>query len=304
MPTFIPLGTASAVPTRNRHLSAGALVREGRVLLFDCGEGTQLQLLEAGVKQMRVDAVFITHLHGDHFFGLFGLISTLALLEREDPLLVVGPAGISDLIEAIPGLQRALLRFPLEVVELHEGLVHEVVVETADYYVEARPIDHRIFAAGFRFQEKLRPGSLDVERARALGVTDFMDFRALKEGRAVATEAGRTIQPGEVVGPERPGASFAFVTDTRPCEEGRLLAQDADLLFHEATFAEDEHERAVATGHSTGREAALIAREAGARHLLLGHFSARYIDPAAIVAEARENFKNTHAAQELKRYAF
>ncbi|MDX1545650.1 MAG: ribonuclease Z [Rhodothermales bacterium] len=299
---LIPLGTASAIPARGRHLSACVLARQGRLLLFDCGEGTQFQLARAGLKSTHLDAVFITHLHGDHLYGLPGLISTLALLEREAPLALVGPAGTEAFVRALPGLDGGRPGFPIRFTELDEAFGGGRVYETDAFTVEARPVDHRVFTVGYRFAERTRPGSLDVEKARALGVTDWRHYRALKAGEAVVLGDGRTVAPEAVVGPPRPGLVVAYVTDTRPCAGGVALAAGADLLYHEATFTEQHHERAVATGHSTAREAAEVARRAGAERLLIGHFSARYPDPAPLVAEARAVFQNTEAADELNRY--
>lgn len=298
----IPLGTASAIPTRERHPSAVALRRKGRILLFDCGEGTQMRLIEAGLKPTRVDAVFITHLHGDHFFGLMGLLSTLSLMDRTDPLTIVAPVGLATIIYDMPGLNMEWLDFEVTFRELHDTLKHDVVLEDSEYTVEARPIDHRTFTAGYRFEERPRPGHLDPERARELGVTDYAHFRALKRGENVTVD-GRVISPEEVVGPERPGRSFAYVTDTRPCENGCVLARGADLIYHDATFTEAHSERALETAHSTAREAAEVARRASAKRLLLGHFSARYTDPAGLLEEAQSVFQNTEVAEELKRYA-
>jgi ribonuclease Z len=299
----IPLGTGSAIPTRGRHLSALALVHNSRVLLFDCGEGTQFRLMQAGVRAPRIEAIFITHLHGDHFFGLPGLLSTLSLLKRQNPLRIVGPLGLTDMLAHIPGVGPDQLSFAVDFVELADNFRHEIVLEGADFLVEARPLEHRVFTAGYRFQEKPKPGNLDVEQARALGVTDYRDFRALKAGEAVVLDGGRTVRPEEVLGPEHPGASFAYVTDTRPCEGGRVLARQAGLLYHDATFTNEFAEWAVETGHSTARQAAEVAQAAGAGRLLLGHLSARYSDPAPLLTEARAIFQNTEVAEELKRYS-
>ena len=297
---IIPLGTASAIPTPTRHLSALAYLRQGRLLLFDCGEGTQFRLLHAGLKGTRLDAIFITHLHGDHCYGLAGLLSTLALMERTDALTLVGPAGLEAFVRCLPGL--AETPFPMDFVELAEDFEQATVFETAALRVTARPVEHRLFTVGFRVEEASRPGHLDVEAARALGVTDFRQYRALKAGQAVVGAGGQRVEPAQVVGPPQPGRVFAYLTDTRPCAAGVALAEGADLVYHEATFAEALHERAVETGHATAREAAEVARRAGARRLLLGHFSARYRDVAPLVAEARAVFQNTEAAEELKRY--
>ena len=298
----IPLGTASAVPTRERNLSSTALLCGGRMLLFDCGEGTQFQLLRAGLKPSRLDAICITHLHGDHYFGLMGLLSTMTLFKRSDALTLVGPAGLAAILQALPGVQEHDLPFRLDFLELWDDLTHAVVLETKTYTVEARPLDHRVFTVGYRFQEKTQPGHLDVEQARALGVTDYRHYRALKAGEAVTLDDRRVVQPEAVVGPPRPGRSFAYVTDTRPCEAAMTLARNADLLYHEATFGDDLPERAAETGHSTARQAAEIARRAEAKRLILGHFSARYKDLSELVDEARDVFQNTEAAEELKRY--
>lgn len=301
--TIVPLGTASAIPAHGRHLSALALERAGRVLLFDCGEGAQYQLQRAGLKRSRVDAVFISHLHGDHLYGLMGLLATMAMLNRDEPLTLVAPVGLRQILNVMPGIQPERLPFAVEIAEVEEGFGRRVVLETDEFAVTARPLAHRTFAMGFRFEERTRPGHLRPDAARAFGVTDYADFRRLKAGHAVTLDDGTEVHPEQVLGPERPGIAFAYVPDTRPCEGGRLLARDADLLYHEATFGDELHARAVETGHATAREAAEVARDAGAERLLLGHFSARYDELAPLVAEARAVFPNTDAAEELNRYA-
>jgi ribonuclease Z len=298
----IPLGTASAVPTRTRALSSVALERAGRLLLFDCGEGTQYRLLAAGLKPSRLEAVLITHFHGDHFYGLFGLLATLSMIGRNQPLVVVGPKGIRQAVDQLPGLTPSERSYPIEYVELTKGFEQQVVLETADYKVIARPLEHRTFTVGFRFEEKPRAGHLNVLRAQELGVTDYAQLRALKEGHPVQI-GDRWISPEAVLSPPIPGRTFAYVADTRPCEAGRRLAEGVDLLYHEATFSQAQHRLAVERGHSTAREAAEVALQAGARRLLLGHFSARYDDPAPLIEEARAIFPETEAAEELKRYA-
>jgi ribonuclease Z len=300
--TIVPLGTASAIPAHGRHLSACALERKGRVWLFDCGEGTQYQFLRAGLKRSRIDGIFISHFHGDHLYGLMGLISTMALLRREEPMTIVAPRGLPSIMAAMPGVEPDLLPFDIDFVELDEGFGRATVFEDDEFTVTARPLEHRAFAMGVRFEERSRPGHLHPERARALGVTDYADFRQLKEGRPVTLEDGTTVEPEQVLGPERPGIAFAYVPDTRPCEGGRLLARNADLLYHEATFGEELQQRAIETGHSTAREAAEVARDADVKQLLIGHFSARYEDPAPLVKEAYAVFPDVEAAVELNRY--
>ena len=298
----IPLGTASALPTEARHLSALAVERKGRVLLFDCGEGTQYRLMEADLPRVRVDAIFVTHLHGDHCYGLPGLLSTLALQQRDDPVTLVLPSGGRAMLDATPGDAPDALPFPLRITEIDEGFAHAVVYETEELTVEARPLDHRGFAIGFRLAERMRPGRFDPERARALGVPEGPAFGRLQDGTPVTVPDGTTVQPDQVMGPPRPGITAAYVTDTRPCDGGRALADNADLLYHDATFADEHAARADKTGHSTARQAATVARDAGAERLLLGHLSARYPNPTPLVREAKSVFPETEIAEELRRY--
>jgi len=299
---IVPLGTASAIPTKERHLAATALWRKGRLLLFDCGEGTQMRLLQSGLNRARLDALFLTHHHGDHFYGTMGVISTLALLDRDEPLVVVGPAGTEEAVRAMPGLANDWLPYEVDYRELPEDFSPQTVYETGEFAVTVRPVEHRVPCMGFRFEERTRAGHLDAEKARRLGATEHEHLRALKRGERVALENGGTVDPADVLGPERPGVSFAYVMDSRPCEAGRTLADGVDLLYHEATFGDDQAERAADTGHSTARQAARLAKDAGAGRLLLGHFSARYDTPAPLVEEAQAVFPNTAAAEELKRY--
>jgi ribonuclease Z len=299
---IIPLGTSSATPTRFRALSATALVRAGRILLFDCGEGTQFRLMDARLNRMRIDAVFISHLHGDHFFGLPGLLTSLSLHRRTEALTIVGPEGLGTILEMIPGIGHHELTFPVNFKEFGPAFGKACVFETDEFSVTARPIEHRVTAAGFRFEEKSRPGSLDAMKAREMGVTDYTDFGRLKRGQSVEVATGQFVRPADVLGPPRGGVAFAYVFDSRPTQAAVELARDVDILFHEATFATADRDRAESTGHSTAQEAARIALDARARRLLLGHFSARYSDVNVLVEEARAIFKNTEEALELKRY--
>ena len=299
----IPLGTASALPTEDRHLSSVAIERKGRVLLFDCGEGTQYRLMHADLSRVRVDAIFVTHLHGDHCYGLPGLLSTLALQQRRDPVTLVLPPGGRAMLDAFPGDAPDDLPFPLRITEIGDDLSRSVVYETDEFTVEARPLKHRGFTMGFRFEERVRPGRFKPEKARALGVPEGPAFGRLQDGESVVVADGTTVRPEQVTGPPRPGISVAYVTDTRPCDGGRALADDADLLYHDATFADDHQERAEKTGHSTARQAATVARDAGAERLLLGHLSARYPDPTPLVREAQSVFSDAEIAEELRRYA-
>jgi ribonuclease Z len=270
-------------------------------MLFDCGEGTQYQMLRGGISRSRIDAVFITHLHGDHVFGLPGLLSTMALLGRRDPLRLIAPAGTGAILDILPGLAEADLAYALDLTELPDHFSAGVVLDSAFGTVEARRLDHRVPAVGYRFQERERPGKIDAAAARAAGVSETWQYEALRRGERITIE-GVDLDPRRVVGPARPGMSFAYVTDTRPCDGGRDLARNADLVLHDSTFAHAMLDRAIETGHSTAREAAEVARDAGARRLLLSHFSTRYADVAGLVEEAEEVFPATEAAVELQRY--
>ncbi len=296
----IPLGTASALPAHGRYLSSVALWRAGRILLFDCGEGAQYRIKDADLKRSRVDAIFITHLHGDHCFGLPGFLATLGMMQRKDPLLVVGPEGVEE-FGLLPGLGAEHLPYELTFRTLPDDAGRTTVMQTDDFTVTARPLDHRTPTFGFRFEEPSRPGRMQPERARDLGIREPEDLGRLQEGESVETPKG-TVAPEQVMGAERPGVSFAYVTDTRPCQQGEELARRVDLLVHDSTFGMRNRARAIETAHSTAREAAGVARRAEARKLLLTHFSARHRDVTDLVREARTVFSNTAAAEELKRY--
>ena len=300
----IPLGTGSALPSKERHYSATVVEHNSSLFLFDCGEGTQFQFLHADLRPTRIEAIFITHLHGDHYFGLPGLLSTLTLLGHEKRLTIVGPQGLKDFLDSIPSRMKAHeTTLDVNLIEIDPEAEYTVAYDSPNCQITSRPISHSVQTAGYRFQEKDRPGNLNVAYAKKLGIYDYTDYRALKEGIAVTNAQGIRIEPKEVVGPTHRGASFAYVTDTMPCEGGLKLAERSDLLYHEATFTEEHQQRAVQTRHSTAKEAATIAKEAHTKHLLIGHFSGRYKDTSILVEEARQVFKNTDAAEELKRYA-
>ena len=293
----IPLGISAAIPAHGRHLSAMALDLGGEWMLFDCGEGTQYQVQKTALRPSRLSTICITHLHGDHFFGLPGLLTSMAMNGRRERLRLVAPEGLFDLLFAMPGVEG--LPYEVEAVGLPDTLTRATVAETPGYAIEARPLEHRVFCAGYRWQQKPGPGNLDVEKARVLGVAGWPDFRRLKAGEAVQTAQG-LVRPADVLIPPPAPRAFAYLTDTRPCEGGRLLAREADLVVHDATFTDAHAARAVETGHSTAREAATIAREAGAKHLLLTHLSARIEVADTLLAEARSVFPDTSIATELE----
>ena len=298
--TVTVLGTSAAVPAHGRALSATLVEAAGVHVLLDCGDGTAGRLLAADVSMLRLDAVCVTHLHGDHVYGLPALLTSLSMLGRTAPLVLAGPDGLAAWLAATPGAAPAHLRFPLalRVWPTGDPSAPDVwpVWQTDGLTVTAVPLDHGIPTRGYRVETPPVPGTLDVDAAAALGLTDWHDYRALKAGEAVAAPDGRRVEPREVVGPETPGVALAYVLDTQPCAGARVLARGADLVVHDATFATAATERARQTRHSTAAEAAATARDAGARRLLLTHISARYPDAHPLVAEARAVFAASDVA--------
>ncbi len=297
---LIPLGVSSATPTAVRHLPSVALWRDGSVFLFDCGENAQMRLLQAGVKRSKVEAIFISHLDGDHIFGLFGLLSTLQLQRREKELAIVGPEGLKKMIDTVFSTTEVEIEFPIAYKEIKSDFDHEVVMEGEEFYVEARPLKHSKFCVGYRFQEKDKPGKVDAAKATAAGISDDAQFKALKNGDDVTLEDGTIVHSADIVGDPRPGESFVYVTDTEFCENSIRLAENATILFHEATFGESLKEKAEDTGHSSAQDAAIVAKTAKVERLVIGHFSARYSNQFLLLKEARNVFEKTWLAYELR----
>ena len=273
-------GTAGSAPTARRGLPATLVRAGGDRLLFDCGEGTQQQLLRS-VGLPELDAVFITHLHLDHWLGLVGMLKTFDLRGRERRLALHGPPGLRALLTGLRPLV-GRLGYPLDVTDLEP---HQEVA-FGGYTVAGFPVEHRMPAYGYALAEPDRPGRFDADAARALGVAEGPDFGRLQRGETVGG-----VRPEQVMGERRRGRKVVLSGDTRPADAVRVYADGADLLVHEATFLEDERARAVQTGHSTAREAAELARDAGVRLLALTHISTRYF-PREIRDEARAVFPN------------
>jgi len=281
------LGTGGAVPTTERNPSAVLCNREGDRLLFDCAEGTQRQLMQFGTG-FAISHLFVTHLHGDHIYGIPGLLETLDFNEREDPLAIHVPPGAKGTLTRFVESVGARPSFPLRVQEVAAG---DVALRREDYEVRAFDVDHRTAAVGYALVEDDRKGRFDREGAEELGVPVGPKFSRLHEGQAVELDDGTTVEPDQVVGPPRPGRRVVYTGDTRPTERTVAVAEDADLLVHDATFADDRADRAAETGHSTAREAGEVAARAGARRLALTHVSSRYAhDVEAHEREAREAF--------------
>jgi ribonuclease Z len=280
-------------------VSGLAVAREAEWILFDCGEGTQVQIARAGLSPSRLSAVFITHLHGDHFNGLPGLLSTMGLDRRTRDLRLTGPRGIRDYLDLLERLRVVLLTYPVDLAEFISLTKPTVVYETPEYTVSALALDHRLFALGYRVDERPRPGRFSVENARTLGVPEGPLWGRLQSGEDVRLEDGSVVRSSDVVGPPRPGKSIAYCLDTRPCAMSVQLARDVDLLIHEATYTEEFAVEAQTYGHSTAAQAARTARDAGARRLLITHFSSRYPDATPLLQEARAIFSDTVVAEDL-----
>jgi ribonuclease Z len=274
-------GTGGSIPTAARGLPALLVRRAGERLLFDCGEGTQRQLVRS-VGLADLDAVFLTHFHADHWLGLPGLLKTFDLRGRDWPMSIYGPPGLRELV--ILGLRVAgRVRYELELVELDPG----DVLERDGYRIAAVPVAHRMQAFGYVIYEDQRPGEFDPQAAERLGLTPGPEFGMVQRGATV-----RGVSPEQVLGPPRAGRKLMITGDTAPSDAVRVAAHHADLLIHEATFAEDETDRAAETQHSTAAQAATIARDAGVTMLALTHVSSRY-PPAVLRDEATAVFDAT-----------
>lgn len=297
---IIPLGVASATPTATRHLPSVALWREGSVALFDCGENTQMRMLQAGLKRSKVDFIFLSHFDVDHFSGLIGLLSTLQLQRREKPLTITGPVGIREFVEWNMNFANVSLTYEIHFVEVDEDFEGGRVVDEDEFYVEARPLKHNRFCLGFRFQEKDKPGKVDAEKAEQMGIQEDWQYKELKSGNDVELEDGTIVQSHDIVGHPRPGDSFAYITDTAYCPNSVKLAMNTNILIHEATFSENLSDKAAETGHSTSIDAARVANEAQTKLLVITHFSARYTNPFVLLREARRDFFPAWLATELR----
>lgn len=284
------LGTAGALPTPQRNPPCFLIRRGADTLLFDCGEGAQQQMMRVRTG-FTIDAVFITHWHADHFLGLFGLMQTLSFMGRDEPLTIYGPEWVDEFVAAVYHLSKNHLRFPLVARKLHHG----DQVRFEGYHVRAFRTVHGIASLGYILAEDDRPGRFHRERAIELGVPAGPLFGRLQRGEEVRIAAGgeeRIIRPGDVLGEPRPGRKIVYTGDTRPgCEGWKEWGCQADLLLHDATFDDDELDRAQEVYHSTAGEAGSVAEELGAATLALVHISSRYTTTANHIQHAKEHFK-------------
>ena len=290
------LGTGGSIPTPKRGLSAIAVRRRNELLLFDCGEGTQRQMIQAGVGFHREAKIFVTHMHGDHVLGLPGLLQTMSLLGRKKKLTIYGPQGIEGFLDCVRDSLPFGLTFPIEIYEIcSDG----VVCHDKEYSVEAIRSNHVVLGWSYAFVENPRPGKFFPEKAKALGVPQGELWSRLQHGEIVELEDGSVVSPEKVSGSLRKGRKIVYSGDTRPFEKFVEFAADADLIVHDATFDDTLYEKAGVDGHSTPRQAALQAEKAKAKKLVLMHISARYADAALLLKQAKKIFRNVVLAEDF-----
>jgi ribonuclease Z len=295
MLNVIFLGTAGSLPTPERNPSAVLINREGELILFDCGEGTQRQMMRARTGMMRLNHIFLSHLHADHILGIPGLLETMAFQGREKPLTIAGPVNTIRLIEAFSTICYFARDFEVRAMELDPG----EVVRMDGFQVEAIETSHSVPSLGYALVEDRRPGRFNREAATALGVPPGPMFGRLQHGESIEVE-GRIVMPDQVMGPPRPGRRIVYSGDTRPCSSVEIASSNADLLIHDGALAESMADWARETRHSTAGEAAQLAKRAGARKLVLTHISSRYSeDISPLLADARRFFENTTIANDL-----
>ena len=287
------LGTSSAIPSNQRNHSAVALKAFGEVMLFDCGEGTQRQMTKIKLSPMKVNHIFISHLHGDHFLGLPGIIQSMAFRGRKDPLYIYGPKGIERTVEYIKNLGYYSLSFPINLYELEEG----TVIEEEDYVIKCCPMLHSVFNLAYSVEEKKSPRFL-IDKAINLGLKPGPDFGKLQKGISIKL-GNNIIRPEQVLGEERKGRIIVYSGDTQPCEQMVKFAEKADVLIHDSTFDASREEKAYETGHSTCYQAAKVAKKANVHSLILTHISTRYRDTKVLKNGASSIFENVIVAEDL-----
>ena len=292
---MIFLGTGGSWPTVKRNVSAIAVKRGGEILLFDCGEGTQRQIQRSGLSYMQIKSIFISHFHGDHFLGLPGLIQTMQLNDRKEPLTIYGPRGISRIVEIVKNLGYFRPSYEIVGKDVDEG--DEIRFD--GYSVRPFRVEHNVPALGYVLEEDMRPGRFNKKKALELGIPEGPLFGRLQRGESIKLKDGRVVTPDMVLGPPRPGRKVVYTGDTKPCNKVVEFARNADLLIHDATFLSDLEDVAIEYGHSTARQAAEIAKEANVDRLVLTHISPRYLDDRAIEEEAKNIFENSIVARDF-----
>ncbi|MGJ3249190.1 MAG: ribonuclease Z [Elainellaceae cyanobacterium] len=299
------LGTSSGVPTRSRNVSSIALrlPQRSEVWLFDCGEGTQHQILRSDLRVSQITRIFVTHMHGDHIYGLMGLLASCGLAGNPSRIDVYGPPKLEDYLKACSRYSQTHFSYPLKVHTVKPGLVFE----DDEFTVHCDALTHRVPAFGYRIAEKDKPGRFDVKRADAMGIPPGPIYGRLKRGEVITLPDGRRINGADLCGPIQMGRKFVYCTDTIYCDSAVDLAADADVLVHEATFSHQDAELAYQRLHSTSTMAAQVALAGRVKQLIMTHFSPRYAPGNAIalddlLTEARAIFPNTGMARDFLTY--
>lgn len=298
------LGTGAGVPAKHRNVSAIALKlldEINAVWLFDCGEGTQMQILHTTIRPRKIEKIFITHLHGDHIFGLPGLVSSRSFQNGDEPLEIYGPVGIEEFVRTSLKLSKTRLGYPLKFVEIKQP---GILYQDSQFTVSCELLDHGVESYGYRVVETDHQGELQVDRLIALGIKPGPVFGRLKNGETIVLEDGTRIDGREYIGQTKKGRIVTILGDTRYCENAIKLAENADILIHESTFRKDEDKMARAYFHSTTHQAATVAKKANAKRLILTHISARYLgkEISEIRDEAKEIFGEVRVAKDFDCY--
>lgn len=292
------LGCNAATPRKNAQTTAQILEIKGQMVLIDCGEGTQIQLRKLGVKFARIQHIFISHLHGDHFYGLIGLISTFRLLGRSADLHIYGPKGIKEVITLQLKLAKSWTDYSLYFHELEEA-ESTLILDHKKFTVETIPLDHRVYTNGFLFREKIGARKINKKAIAHYGV-DVADMENLKQGKDILLENGEQIKNELLTFDPNPPKSYAFCSDTAYLPEMVENIRGVDCLYHESTFLDQHQDLAKKTKHSTAAEAAQIAAKGEVGQLILGHFSSRYPDLDEFITQAQRHFQNVHLAEDGK----
>ena len=288
------LGTSGAQPTIDRALSCICLEKNGEILMFDAGEGAQISYIKSGLGWNKKMKIFVTHLHGDHCIGILGLLQTMTLQNRTEPMEIYGPDGIEEFIAANIKVLNFGLSFPVMITAIQE----ECVVDEKTYTVHACEAEHSIPAFSFVFQEKDRPGRFHPDKAKEIGVPEGELWHKLQTGHEVKVD-NKTVKPSDVLGEKRPGKKIGISGDTRPTKKLEEFFKNCDYLVFDSTFKDDLKDKAIETFHTTAKEAAQLAKNANVSNLILTHFSARYKDDIELVEEAKKIHGSVIAAKDL-----
>jgi ribonuclease Z len=294
--SIIFLGTGGSWPTVKRNVTSLALKRAGEIILFDCGEGTQRQFQKSKLSYMQILKIFITHFHGDHFLGLPGLIQTMQLNDRDTPLHIYGPTGMTKLASQLLSLGYFKPNYEIIAHDVNDG----DVLDFNEYKISVLKVKHGVPTIGYAFEEKMRPGKFDKPKALKLGVPEGPLFSKLQHGKTITLKDGKKITPDKVLGPARKGRKIVISGDTIPVENMIDFARNADVLIHEATFDTSMEEISLEYGHTTAAQAAEIAKKAKVDRLFLTHISPRYLDSQVLEQDARKVFKNTFVPKDFQ----